>query len=118
MKGNLILCAALCFFSVLVARQTSAQKIANIAGTWAAITRTPDRNINEQWTIQQTADKLSGDHGEIPFSGTIDDAGFVRVDVMAADTVYKVRATNDSMDASITIGDKEYIWSAKKSPSQ
>ena len=124
MKSKLVLCAVLCFFAVLGAGQTSAQKIANIAGSWAAITRMPDRNINEQWTIQQTGDKLSGtvkgDHGEIPFAGDIDDAGFVRIHVMAGDMIYKVRATldNDAMDGSITTGNKEYIWSAKKSSSQ
>ena len=120
MKRALVLSAVLSFFAVL-GGQASAQKIANLAGSWAAITRMPDRNINEQWTIQQTGDKLTGtvksDHGEIPFAGTIDDAGFIRVDVMAGDMMYKVRATldNDSMDGSITIGNKEYIWSAKRS---
>ena len=121
MKRSRVLRVVLCFFAVLVVRQASAQKIANLAGSWAAITRMPDRNISEQWTIQQTGDKLTGtvkgDHGELSFAGTIDDVGFVRVDVKAGDTVYKVRATldNDSLDGSITIGSKEYVWTAKKS---
>lgn len=121
MKRTLLLCAVLCFFTLLAPPQAPAQKIADLAGSWNAITRMPDHNITEQWTIQQTGDKLTGtvkgDHGEVPFVGTIDDAGFMRADVTAGDMVYKVRATldNDSMDGSITMGKKEYVWSAKKS---
>jgi hypothetical protein len=124
MKRTLICGALLCFFAALVGQQASAQKTANLTGSWAAVTRMPDRNINEQWTIQQSGDKLTGkvktEQGELPFVGTIDSAGFIRIEVTAGDMVYKVRATldNDSMDGSITIGNKEHIWAAKKSKSE
>ena len=112
--------AVLFLVAVLAVQQASAQKIANVAGTWVAVTKMPDRNINEQWTIQQSGDKLTGtvksDHGELSFTGTIDDVGFFRVDIKDGDMLYKVRATldNDSLDGSITMGNKEHIWSAKK----
>jgi hypothetical protein len=121
MKRALGVVAVLGFCAVIFAGQAAAQKLANVAGNWTTTTKMPDRNTNEQWTIQQNGDKLTGtvkgDHGEMPFVGTIDEVGFFRVDVKVADMVYKVRATVDgnSMDGSILIGKGEYLWSAKKS---
>lgn len=111
----------LCVLTLLVTQAASAQKNSNVAGSWTTVTKMPDRNITEQWSIQQTGDMVMGtiksEQGELPFMGTIDDAGFMRVDFKAGEVVYKIRATldNDSMDGSITIGKKEYIWTAKRS---
>ena len=120
MKKTQLFGLLLCLFALIAVRQAFAQKIANIAGNWSTITKMADRNVREQWTIQQSGSQLSGtvksDHGELSFTGTIDDVGFFRVDVKDGDVVYKVRATldNDSLDGSITMGAKEHIWSAKK----
>ena len=114
----------LCGLILLVSQAASAQKKANVTGSWTAVTKMSDRNITEQWSIQQSGEMVTGtiksEQGELPFMGTIDDAGFMRVDFKAGEIVYKVRATldNDSMDGSITIGKKEYIWTAKKSGAQ
>lgn len=123
MKRTLGLLVVLCAFVGLYAQQATAQKgIYKVAGTWAAVTKMPDKNINETWTIQQNGDKITGtiksDSGEYPFAGTIDDVGFFRVDVKVGDMVYKVRATldkdtKDTLDGSILIGPHEHVWGAK-----
>jgi len=121
MKRTSVLLMVLCFFAVVFAQQATAQKLPNLSGNWTAVTRMPDKNINEQWTIKQDGDKITGtvkgDHGPMTFAGTIDNVGFFRVDVKDGDMTYKVRATLDEktkdMDGSILIGAHEHVWGAK-----
>ena len=121
MKRTSVLLMVLCFFAVVFAQQAIAQKVPDLAGNWSSVTKYPDKNVNEQWTIKQQGDKVTGtvkgDHGEMPFAGSIDNVGFFRVDVKDGDMVYKVRATLDDktkdLDGSILIGAHEHVWAAK-----
>jgi hypothetical protein len=124
MKRTSVLLSVLCLFVLAPALVASAQQLPNIAGDWSATTRMPDRNVSERWTFQQAGGAITGslktDHGDLPVTGTIDDVGFIRIEVKGGDMDYKVRATldkdsKDSMDGSILIGKKEYLWSAKLS---
>jgi hypothetical protein len=98
----------------------AAEKDAKVAGTWMATVRMPDHTVNEEWTIRQKGQSVTGTvknkDGERTFAGTVDGL-FFRVDVKDGEKVYKVRATvdGDTMDGSITFGaGDEHLWSAKR----
>jgi hypothetical protein len=99
------------------------QKPANVAGDWNITIRMPTGPVSEQWTIQQKGTAVTGtaktQHGELPFSGTID-GEFFRVAVKDGDKEYKVRATVDgaAMDGSVTVGVGDaHLWFAKRATS-
>ena len=121
MQRTAVIVAALCFTAVAFAQTISKQSIPSVAGNWAAVTKMPDRNINEQWALQQNGNRVTGtakgETGELQIAGEIDEVGFLRVEVKDGDMTYKVRATldSDSLDGSLTMGKKEYIWAAKRS---
>jgi hypothetical protein len=120
MKRTPILLTVLCFFAVLFAQLAVAQKAVNVTGNWDVTVKLPTGNVTEKWTVRQTGDKVTGTvkdaQGERPVEGAMVDKFFFRVTVKAADTDHLIRATaeEDSMDGSITIGRKEYLWSAKR----
>ena len=110
----------LCASASLRWNPASAATPANLTGKWTVTVHEPGHTATEQWTIQQKGTAVSGaakgEHGELPFSGTIEGA-FFRVDVRDGQKVYKVRATVDgeSMDGSITMGvGVAHVWSAKR----
>jgi len=123
MKRTAINFAILCFFVVSVAQAASAQQVAKIAGKWDVTIRMPDHNVSEQWTMQQDRSgnvtaTVKGSGGEQKVTGEVNNV-LLRFDYKVGDADYKIRATvdGDTMDGSVTIGKKEYIWSAKKSKS-
>jgi len=123
MRRTAIHIAILCFLVVLFAQASSALQFANVAGKWDVTIRMPDKNVSEQWTIQQdragnvTATvKTAGT--ELKVKGEVN-AVIVRFDYKVGEMEHKIRATVDGneMDGSVTMAKKEYVWSAKRSKS-
>jgi hypothetical protein len=119
-RAAIIALAVLCCSVMAFAQGATSKKLPSVAGNWDVTVKLPGANQSEQWTIQQTGDKVTGtakgSRGELKFEGTIDDVGFFRVDMKDGDTVIKVRATLDvnDLDGSITIGKDEHLWAAKR----
>ena len=67
--------ACACVLALGWPHAVSGERPADIAGRWEVTTRTPDRVLTEQWTIQQKGATITatakGAHGETPVSGTI-----------------------------------------------
>ena len=123
MRRTAIHIAILCFFIVSFAQLASAQQVANVAGKWDVTIRMPDKTVSEQWTILvdragNVTATVKGTSGELKVKGEVN-AVFLRVDYKVGDLDHKVRATVDGneMDGSVTMGKKEYVWSAKRSKS-
>jgi hypothetical protein len=121
MKRFSILLMGLCLFAVTFAQLAMAQKAVNVTGNWDVTVKLPAGNVTEKWTVRQTGEKVTGTvkdaQGERPVEGALVDKIFFRVSVKVADSEQLIRATADenSMDGSITIGRKEYLWSARRS---
>jgi len=120
MRRTAIHIATLCLLVALFAQVTSAQKFANVAGKWDVTVRMPDKTVMEQWTIQQdkagnvTATVNSGG-SQVNVKGEVNNV-LVRFDYKVGELEHKIRATVDGneMDGSVTMGKKEYVWSAKR----
>lgn len=113
---------AILFFVASSTAQLASSQTLSVAGNWEITVRMPDKNVSEQWVIEQKGDKITGmakgPAGEMhALEGELNGVVF-RVDSRNGD-VYKVRATveEDTMDGSVTMGNKEYLWSAKRSKS-
>jgi hypothetical protein len=115
--------AALCVLAVSFAHVASAQEIANIAGKWDVTVRIAGQNVSEQWTIQQDGGDfkatIKGPNGELKVTGEVNSIAFRSDFKDSGGMDNKVRASvfGDVMNGSITIGKKEYLWSAKRSKS-
>ncbi len=118
----------LTFLAVLICIATAiqvsfAEKEINVTGDWDVLVRMPDKNVTEHWTVMQQGDQVTGTakgpRGELKVAGHMVDRVWFRVDVKEGSMSHLVRATvddnNNEMDGSITIGDKEFLWSAKRS---
>jgi hypothetical protein len=120
MRRTAIHIAILCFCVVTLAQIASAQKYANVAGKWDVTIKMPDKNITEQWIIQQdkagnvTATVKTG-ADQLNVKGEVNNA-LLRFDYKVGELEHKIRATVDGneMDGSVTMGKKEYVWSAKR----
>lgn len=130
MKTSAIRVAILCFLAVAFAQLASSQaKPANVAGKWDVTVTMPGQSVSEQWTVQQTGNKLTGmvktPDGEMPMTGEINGVNF-RGYLKNGDKDVKVVATvsGDTIDGAVTIGnhgskdEKEYLWSAKRPAAQ
>ena len=118
MTRRLFQLAVSCFVGMLLALPVAAQDL-NAAGNWNILIRMPDRNVTEHWVIEQnghmvtvTATTTSGEKHSL--AGEVNGVVF-RVDSRNGE-VYKVRGTveENEMDGSVTIGNNEYLWSAKR----
>jgi len=114
----------LSFLAVSLAQVASSQQAPSVAGKWDVTIRMPGKSVTEQWIIQQEGNNLTATikrpGGDLKITCELNNAVF-RADFKDGDGMgNKVRAalSADSMDGSITIGDKaEHLWSAKRSKS-
>jgi hypothetical protein len=110
----------LCCVLTLLAQFAFSQQIANVTGKWNVTIRMPDKNVTEQWTITQdksgnVAATIKTPGGEQKVTGEVNNV-LLRFDYKIGEMEHKIRATvdKDEMDGSVTMGKKEYVWSAKR----
>lgn len=121
MKRTAIHLATLCLLTVSFAQLASSQEIANVAGKWAVTIRIAGQNVSEEWTIQQDGGDITatikGASGELKVKGEVNSIAFRSdfKDNTGMDTKVRASVFGDTMNGSITIGNKEYLWSAKRS---
>jgi hypothetical protein len=112
--------AILPILAVVLIQVASAQDAAPVTGKWNVTISMRGQKITEQWIIAPSGDNLTatikGPDGEMKVP--CEQNGFTfRSDFKnSGGDVIKVRAGlgDDRMDGSIRIGDKEYLWFAKR----
>ena len=112
--------AILCCVLTLLAQAAFSQQTANVTGKWDVTVRMPDKNVTEQWMITQdksgnVAATVKTAGGELKVTGEVNNV-ILRFDYKVGEMEHKIRVTvdKDEMDGSVTMGKKEYVWSAKR----
>ena len=112
--------AILPILAVVLTQVTSAQEAAPVTGTWDVTISMRGQKVTEQWIIEPSGDNLTatikGPDGEKKVSCEQNGFNFRSDFTNSGGDVIKVRAGlgGDRMDGSIRIGDKEYLWFAKR----
>jgi hypothetical protein len=112
--------AILPILAVVVTQVASAQEPAPVNGTWDVTISMRGQKIAEQWTIEGTGDNLTatikGPDGEMKVPCEQNGFNFRSDFKNSGGDVIKVRAGlgGDRMDGSIRIGDREFLWFAKR----
>jgi len=120
-KRTAIHVAILCVLPMSFAQLASAQEIANVAGKWDVTIRIAGQNVSEEWMIQQDGGDITATvksaSGELKVKGEVNSIAFRSdfKDNAGMDTKVRASVFGDTMNGSVTIGKKEYLWSAKRS---
>jgi len=106
--------------ALVLSQAASAQEATPVTGTWDVTISMHGQKVNEQWTIEPSGENLTatikGPDGEMKVSCEQNGFNFRSDFKNSGGDVIKVRAGlgGDRMDGSIRIGDKEYLWFAKR----
>jgi hypothetical protein len=106
--------------TLALAQLALSEDVVSVAGTWDVTVSMKGQKVAEQWTIQGTGDDLTatikGPEGEKTVQCEQNGVNFRSDFKSSGGEVIKVRAGlgGDRMDGSIRIGDREYLWFAKR----
>jgi hypothetical protein len=120
MKRTFVTIAVLSLLAMLSAQFAWSDETTSVAGKCDITIKMGSQRVSEEWTILQDGDlvkaKVKSSGGELEITGEVNGTIF-RSDFKDKNGVgNKVRAgiLDDRMDGSLTIGSKEYFWSAKR----
>jgi hypothetical protein len=117
-----------CLVALWLVPEAFGQKIeqqADFSGNWQVTVRMRGKTVKEEWTLQQTGDKITGKiksaEGEIPVTGEVN-LLVLRARYMSGGISHRVGATlhENEMDGSVVqeIADRskqqQYLWSATR----
>jgi len=112
--------AILPVLALVLSQVASAQEATPVTGTWDVTISMRGQKVNEQWIIEPSGENftatIKGPDGEMKVPCEQNGFNFRSDFKNSGGDVIKVRAGlgGDRMDGSIRIGDKEYLWFAKR----